>query len=1165
MPRIFDNIEHDLLPALQETLRVSERADFCVGYFNLWGWRQLDQYFDSWEGNEGNCCRLLIGMQQTPIDEVATERSLLHDDQVVDLQTALRLKKQVAEEFKKQLCLGAPSAQEEAGLRRLSAQLKARKVVIKLHLRYKLHAKLYLLHRQDPNNPVAGFVGSSNLTLAGLSKQGELNVDVLDHDSCIKLQRWFDQRWADQRSLDISSELADIIDNSWAREEQVPPHHIYLKIAYHISQEARAGLAEFQLPDDLSRKLFPYQAAAVKIAAHHMTKRGGVLIGDVVGLGKTLMATALIRMLEEEDDGISTLIICPRSLVSMWRDHVDDYGLRAKVISMGSVERELKDVPARFRRVLIDESHNLRNRQGSRYLAIQRYIETTASRVILLSATPYNKSYQDLASQLQLFLPENSEIGVRPESLLREIGESAFLQKFQCSPRSLKAFEKSEHASDWRELMRLFLVRRTRSFIQEHYAETDATDGRKFLLFDDGTRSYFPTRVPKTIKFEIDDADPNDQYARLYGANVVDAINALDLPRYGLANYVVPDPLECATLREADMLKNLSRAGKRLMGFCRTNLFKRLESSGTAFLTSVDRHILRNYVFVFAIENGLPLPIGKQNASMLDQRNTDEDVEVSSLDLGDHEDDLADLEFAEVDGTLHSEMQYFERARAIYQRYCDTYYTRFTWIRPSLFSDTLGVSLRSDAHLLIEVLRNCGAWQAESDTKLSALYELVTVVHPDEKILLFTQFADTARYLKAQFALRAVPEIACVTGSNADPTGYAWRFSPASNNKTTKIAPEARLRILFATDVLSEGQNLQDAYIVVNYDLPWAIIRLIQRAGRVDRIGQKSSQVLCYSFLPADGVERIINLRGRVGERLTQNAEVVGTDELFFEDEISATAVLDLYNEKSGILDGENDNEVDLSSFAYQIWKNATDADPSLLNTIPALPALVYSTKSAPRRPRLGALPSVVLQPPRPMGVTAVQSSSDSLISAPRGGADGGVLVYLRTAQDNDALAWIGPDLKSVTESQFAILKAAECSPETAPLPRIEQHHSLVKKGVELLIREEQAGGGQLGRASGARYKVYERLKLYAGEVAGKLFEPPGLLKAIDTLYRFPLRASTAEGMNRRLKAGITDEELADLVINLWADDRLCQVSETDDNREPQIICSLGLSTSQQG
>ena len=537
-----------------------------------------------------------------PQDELRAMLSLTSDD-VVDQATVLQLKRRKAEEFREQLAFGAPTNADEAGLRRLSAQIRAGKVVVKLFLRHALHAKLYLLYLNNPINPIVGFLGSSNLTFAGLKKQGELNVDVLDHDACRKLQRWFEDRWTDKWCLDISNELADLIDGSWARERTIPPYHIYLKIAYHLSQEARAGLSEFGVSRDFHDRLFEFQTAAVKIAAHHVNKRSGVLLGDVVGLGKTLMATALARIFED-DYGLSTLIICPKNLVKMWQGYVDRYGLRAKVLSVSAVQRELPNVPARFRLVVIDESHNLRNREGRRYRAIQEYIAQSDSKCILLSATPYNKTYLDLSSQLRLFVPEHQDLGIRPERLLAALGEIKFTQLHQAPLRSLAAFEQSDHVDDWRDLMRLYMVRRTRGFIQQNYAQRNRATGRHYLTLENGARSYFPARVPRTIAFTVDDADGGDPYARLYSVRVVDAINGLSLPRYGLGNYIAPIPGSPPTAAEARTLEGLSRAGKRLMGFCRTNLFKRLESGGPAFLQSIDRHILRNYVVLHAIERG---------------------------------------------------------------------------------------------------------------------------------------------------------------------------------------------------------------------------------------------------------------------------------------------------------------------------------------------------------------------------------------------------------------------------------------------------------------------------------------------------------------------------------------------------------------------------------
>jgi SNF2 family DNA or RNA helicase len=253
-----------------------------------------------------------------------------------------------------------------------------------------------------------GFLGSSNLTFSGLAYQGELNVDVLDHDACEKLHRWFNDRWNEHWCFDISEDLADLIDSSWAREQQPPPYHIYLKIAYHLSQEARAGLSEYKIPRDIDVQLFEFQKAAVQIAAHHVNRRGGVLIGDVVGLGKTLVGATLARILQD-DFFLETLIICPKNLVSMWQDYVDSYRLLAKVLSISRVQNELPEL-RRYRVVLIDESHNLRNREGKRYRAIQEYVAMNECRCILLSATPYNKTYLDLSAQLRLFVPEDKDV-----------------------------------------------------------------------------------------------------------------------------------------------------------------------------------------------------------------------------------------------------------------------------------------------------------------------------------------------------------------------------------------------------------------------------------------------------------------------------------------------------------------------------------------------------------------------------------------------------------------------------------------------------------------------------------------------------------------------------------------------------------------------------------
>lgn len=1105
-------------------MQVSKRADFCIGYLNLRGWQAIDDLVQAWDPSQGQVCRVLVGMQRPPHEEIRELYRQSDNDGLIDNATAARWKTQFAAHLREQITLGIPTGKDEAGLRALAAQLRAGQVMVKLFLPYPLHAKLYLLFRDDINNPITGFVGSSNLTLAGLSRHGELNVDVLDHLGTQKLSQWFEARWQERWALDVSAELAQLIETSWARTQPVPPHHIYLNIAYHLSTEARAGLSQFRLPARFEQELFEFQKSAVKIAARHLHRRGGVMVGDVVGLGKTMMATALARMFED-DLGYETLIICPKNLEPMWNQYRTEYGLRGVVLPVSQVTKRLPDLK-RYRLVLIDESHNLRNREGRRYKAIADYIRSCDAKVILLTATPYNKTKHDLSAQLRLFIDEKANIGIRPERHMRKhgISEAEFERKHQCRVNSILAIEKSEEFDDWRELIRLYMVRRTRSFIIQHYTEADK-NGRRFIAGKDGEKRYFPVRKPRSLTFTVNDADPSDRYARLYSPAVVDQINDLHVPRYGLGLYVDPLQEKAATPAERKLIENLGKAGKRLMGFCRTNLFKRLESSGYAFLQSIDRHILRNQVYLYAIENGLDLPIGVLDAGLLDMERVDEDAEGLEGDPEDLLDGL--LEEVPEGEAIASGL---ERGKAVYEQYAHEYKRRFKWVRSSLFRTKLAEDLGADTQALMSLLHAHGKWDAALDHKWQALRELLTKTHAKEKVLVFTQFADTARYLARQARLAGVTHVGVATGASADPFGLACRFSPKSNNKPVSKADE--LRVLICTDVLSEGQNLQDSHVVINFDLPWAIIRLIQRAGRVDRIGQRAEEIHCYSFLPADGVEQLIQLRARIRQRLQENAEVVGTDESFFEDD-DAAVMRDLYTERQGVLD-DSDDEVDLASYAWQIWKQATQDNPDLARTVEALPPVVYSA--------------------RPF---ALDESRFPLLGADA--ATGGVLVYVKSPEGNDHLAWVGANGKTVTESQFTVLRAAECAPDTPAVARLPNHHELVAQGLQLAVSQDKAVGGGLGRPSSPRRRAYERLKAHATEQMQTLFRDEELERALDDMYQRPLLESSADVLNRLMRSGVNDNELAEAVKSLREEGRLTYAEDDAALREPRVVCSMGI------
>ena len=1127
MARIYDNIETKFAEGLQGIITNVgvKRVDFCIGYFNLRGWNLVVEQIDTLTGDyvyendkrEFRKCRLLIGMHR-PAEELIRQ---LYTEQVLpDANYVSQCKLEIARDFKRQLQLGLPTKQDEFTLRRLSAQMKDEKVCVKLYLREPLHAKLYLAHRPDDNfNKIQAIMGSSNLTYSGLTKQGELNAEFGDSDSAEKLSRWFDDRWEDKFCLDITKELIEIIDNSWAGEKEIPPYYIYLKTAYHLSEEARTGIKEFTIPPEFKSCLFDFQQTAVKIAARHLNneKRGGAMIGDVVGLGKTITACAIAKMYENTF-GSNTLIICPANLQDMWAKYRRQYDLKADIMSMA---KPIDVDNARYYKlIIVDESHNLRNSQGTRYRNIRDLIQKQDCKVLLLTATPYNKQYKDLSSQLRLFVDDDTDLGIRPEAYIREIGgERKFAEKHEDFIRSIKAFERSECQEDWQELMKLFLVRRTRTFIKDNYAKTDPKNGRKYLEFKDGHKSYFPDRVPKAIKFKT---VSGDQYSRLYSVEMIGLMESLKLPRYGLIHYLDEKKAEDASKYESDLIANLSRAGERMMGFCKSTFFKRIDSSGFSFLLTLYRHILRNAVFIYAIDNKLKLPISDENTFPEDFID---DADINDIFSNDDEQE----EEASGDNLIQ-----VPNDMAVYMKKAEEYYNgligknNVQWIDAKYFKRTLKQQLKKDCEQLIAMINLCEAWNPQTDQKLNELQELLCAKHQGDKVIVFTQYSDTANYIYHQLKKRGIQHIDKATGGSKNPTAIVERFSPLSNQ--ADVSAENELRVLIATDVLSEGQNLQDAHVIVNYDLPWAIIRLIQRAGRVDRIDQSSEQIYCYSFFPANKVEEIIHLRTRLNARINENAGIVGSDEVFFEG--NEQNLRDMYNEKSGSLDeDEDDVDVDLGSQAFQIWKNATDANPELKRIIPEIPNIAYSTKQA------------------------------------HSAIEDGVITYARTYNDFDVLTWFNSKGEIVSQSQKRILQAMACSLNEPRLEPQDNHLALVEKAIKGIKNENTNVGGILGSRFSTKRKIYDLLNHYYEQPLNLFYtqEKKALLKfAIDQIYNYPLLENSKFILGRMMRTGSTHDDIVDTVIEMYENANLCRIDEDrTKHKDPTIICSMGLKNNE--
>ncbi len=1097
MPRIFDNIKEQLDEALRNTLTASVTLDTSVGYFNIRGWSALADAVDALP-NGSPKVRLLIGMAERPDQELRQRLRVLGGDREMDIKTADRLRGTVMQDLRSQLVWGVPTSRDEATIRQLRRQLAEGDVKVKLHLRHSLHGKLYLCHRDDHDNPRTGYVGSSNLTFSGLVKQGELNVDVLEHDATEKLHTWFEDRWKDQFSVDVTDLLIELLDESWASDLLLDPYLVYLKMAYHLSREAREGLVEYGLPESMASQLLDFQVAAVKVATRILLRRGGVMVGDVVGLGKTIVATAIARLMQE-DHGTETLIVCPKNLVPMWQGYVDEHRLIAKVMSLSMVTRDLEDL-RRHRVVVVDESHNLRSDTTQVYGVLRDYIERNESSVVLLTATPYNKDYRDVANQLGLFVQDDEHLGLQPDRAIAAIGFNEFMKKCGSRPQTLGAFRKSEEAEDWRRLMSLFLVRRTRRFIRNNYARKDE-DGRDYLTFADGSRFYFPERVAKTIPHDIEDDDAS---ARMVDDVTFDAIDSLLLPRYHLWDYIDQSPEP--TSAEEPVLKDLDRASGNLIGVTRTMLYKRLSSCPASYLLSLERHLIRNRIALDAYSRGLSLPIGHYGETAL----VDEDPDYGLPDEGYPPAD--DIEAWE------------QAASAAYDALVRKESKAVRWLRAEFFTEKFADDLRTDIETIQELLIRYGEWHQEGDTKLDALEDLIRTTHGEEKVLVFTEYRDTAEYVAESLEARGVTSIASVSGSSSDPTVLARRFSPNSNRAIGGLPRDGKeIRVLVSTDVLSEGQNLQDAHVIVNFDLPWAIIKIIQRAGRVDRIGQQSPEVLLYSFLPAEDVNKVILLRQRIRRRLQENAVVFGSDEAFFGDDGEKTVIEDLYSGKAALDDWEGDGEeVDWASMAFEIWRAATEGNPELAVRVEGLPDVVYSTKSCME------------------------------------GQEDGVIVHAQTGLGFDALAFTNTGGESIMLSPYEALRMAACESDEPALDRLEEHHELVAQAVTGPLR---APAVLLeGALTGVRKRCWDRLSGYKDKYRDTLFDNERLDAALDALYRRPLREAATQTLAKALRER-TPDDLGDLIVMLHEEDRLCVDASDLEEDDLRIVCSLGLKS----
>ena len=767
----------------------------------------------------------------------------------------------------------------------------------------------------------------------------------------------FKEIWASGEVSDVTGKLLDHIANVYRDNE---PELVYFLVLKYLFQEALKDFDEDSMPNTgvgfeesaVWKKLFDFQHDAAIAIINKLEKYNGCILADSVGLGKTFTALAVMRYYELRNKNV--LVLCPKKLESNWNVYNKPMyknnpfaaeKLRYDVLCHTDIQRErgqsngmdLSKVNwGGYDLVVIDESHNFRNDKGdyldkeTRYQTLMRKVmrEGVKTKVLMLSATPVNNRFNDLKNQLRLAYGGGSEEmnrklgtdGRTVEAIFRD-AERAFdaWTEDESGPRTAEALFKAL-PSDFLELLDAVTIARSRKHIEQFY-NTEAI-------------GKFPRHLPARSELCAISTDPNAVKIK----ELNDALIARSFCVYTPTQYILSsrtayyDELTATHTRRGGTIHQSGREFtlKNLMVI---NVLKRLESSVYSFRKTLKGILAKNEALLNLLERGGRIDFG-DNPEI---EGMDDEDEIASLTSGKHAIDINDLDVES------------------YKR-----------------------DLKVDIEAFNDILRKIEPIDAAHDAKLKRLKEIIVdkALNPfngnNRKLLIFSAFADTAGYLYSELgpALKAELGIECgiVTGKESpkatlkldapDFQEVLSRFSPVSKERPDFAQSGQSLDILFGTDCVSEGQNLQDCDTVVNYDIHWNPVRIIQRFGRVDRIGSKNEAVRLVNFWPDMDLNEYIDLTDRVKNRM-QAVNISGTghdnplaegDDVGFRDEplsrMMNGEIVDMESLKTGV----SITDLGLNEYALAL-KKYMEAHPSMGSLPPGINAVVEAKIEAGLKP----------------------------------------------------------------------------------------------------------------------------------------------------------------------------------------------------------------------
>lgn len=713
-----------------------------------------------------------------------------------------------------------PPSRRLAALQRVDAFLGRDSVQVRRYVERFLHGKAYLFAASpalDQGAPSAALVTSANLTAAGMFANKELGMVHYQPNVVGQAITWFDELW--EQSTEFKEDLRRLL---FPEVPEYSPQQIFLRILLEYYGELD------EEPDGTDR-LARFQRDGYRRALRIVQEHGGVLYADGVGTGKTHVGLEFITEYARRQ-GLHVLVISPAQLRDRnWRKALVEANLPGEVVSFQELamdeqlahrdtkqqKRVLQMQKDVYRLVIVDEAHAFRSPDTTYYHALNRLLGGSEKHLVLLTATPVNNALWDLYHQIMLFARHDAHFAAPS-------GDGGGLEI-----PDLRKFFRDAGANDPEEISAQALfplvdavtVRRDRRFLQKHYGND---------TFADGTPVRFPT--PRLIqrRYDLDEAFPGAFY------RIRDGIEALKMARYQ------PDAYRT----------NGSGAAARqqaLAGLIQSGLLKRFESSLEAARVTVTRMLAMQDTVISACEHGgaVPSPAGLRD--LYTEIREGEVLPETVEDILDGDEEAIPLEE----------------------------------LRDGYLDD-----LHFDRNLLAGMREDLEALAAEPDPKMAALREILAST-PAKKVAVFTGFGDTARYIEEQLKddpeARGGREMASVIGDSLDSDerqAQIERFAPRSvTGDAEATASGGEVDLLLATDVISEGQNLQQAQAVISFDMPWNPQRVVQRNGRVIRLLSDHDEVYLYTMLPEKGeLDSLLQLEAKLTAKIRAANATVGME-----------------------------------------------------------------------------------------------------------------------------------------------------------------------------------------------------------------------------------------------------------------------------------------------